>query len=112
MLAQLEPYLPILEGYLTAENKATYFDSITDPVSKEVLDLLTSPLYNIADIKERMTKLNLDSNFQQILIDEKIKELIQNADKIKSEKLFKEIKERLIPNENFEYSRPYVQKEG
>jgi hypothetical protein len=51
MLEQLEPYLPVFEGYLSSDNKEDYFNSLTDPTSKELLDILASPLYSISELK-------------------------------------------------------------
>lgn len=61
MLDQLEPYLPIFEGYLTADNKPEYFASVKDPTSRELLDLLVCPLRTIEELTERMNNLKLNS---------------------------------------------------
>ena len=65
---------------------------MTDPTSKELVDLLTAPLFSVQEMRERMGKLNLNYNFQEYLINKKIKETLNQNDKIKDEKLMKEIK--------------------
>jgi len=47
MFSQLEPYFSLLENYLLAPDKELFFDSLTDPTSKELLDILTLPLDSI-----------------------------------------------------------------
>ena len=50
MFSQLEPYFPVFEAYLLAADKDQYFDSLTDPTAKELVDLLTAPLFSIKEL--------------------------------------------------------------
>jgi hypothetical protein len=57
-----------------------------------------------------MGKLNLNTSLQSFLIHAKIRNLINTSDRIDSQKLMKEIKEKLTSENYFEYSKPAVQK--
>lgn len=47
MFSQLEPYFTVFEDYLSAADKDRFFDELTDPTSKELLDILTGPMEDI-----------------------------------------------------------------
>ena len=112
MFSQLEPYLSVFEAYLSAPDKDQHFDSITDPTAKELVDLLTAPLFSIKELSERMTKLSLNAAFQEFLISKKVKQTISASDSMKDHELLKEIKEKIFDEDRLDYSRPTVHKKN